>query len=248
MTDLPAFLETTEMSRQANRNAEYGDPADPERRAFLTRISPLTNVGKLRIPVFIAAGAKDSRVPITQAEALVKALKANGTPVWYVRFEDAGHQQLTVPTNDFSITGHCSCRLPGELTTRPGGGLRVNSPGMCRLYSRLAVAVLLVGYPVAQRCPGTGRAARRRWSPSTFRSMPFSRSSWRRLQLLRGAAGLGRALDLEGGHAPPIHRKKAIGIAPETSAHRADALGVSLLRGDPTRRPILSGAFDARSG
>jgi dipeptidyl aminopeptidase/acylaminoacyl peptidase len=91
------------MSRLANRNAEYGDPADPEMRAFLTRISPLTNVAKLRIPVFIAAGAKDSRVPITQAEALVKALKANGTPVWYVRFEDAGHQQLTVPTNDFSI-------------------------------------------------------------------------------------------------------------------------------------------------
>ena len=53
--------------------------------------------------MFIAAGAKDTRVPVTQAEALVKALKANGTPVWYVRFEDAGHQQLTVPTNDFSI-------------------------------------------------------------------------------------------------------------------------------------------------
>ena len=91
------------MSRQANRNAEYGDPADPEMRAFLTRISPLTNVAKLKTPVFIAAGAKDTRVPISQAEAMVKALKANGTPVWYVRFEDAGHQQLTVPTNDFSI-------------------------------------------------------------------------------------------------------------------------------------------------
>ena len=71
--------------------------------AFLTRISPLTNVARLKMPVFIAAGAKDTRVPISQAEALVKALKAKGTPVWYVRFEDAGHQQLTVPTNDFSI-------------------------------------------------------------------------------------------------------------------------------------------------
>jgi dipeptidyl aminopeptidase/acylaminoacyl peptidase len=103
ITDFLAFLETTEMSRQANRNAEYGDPANPEMRAFLARISPLTNVAKLKMPVFVAAGAKDTRVPITQAEALVKALKANGTPVWYVRFEDAGHQQLTAPTNDFSI-------------------------------------------------------------------------------------------------------------------------------------------------
>jgi dipeptidyl aminopeptidase/acylaminoacyl peptidase len=103
ITDFPGFLETTEMSRQTNRNAEYGDPSIPEMRAFLTGISPLTNVAKLKLPVFIAAGARDTRVPIAQAEALVKALKANGTPVWYVRFEDAGHQQLTVPTNDFSI-------------------------------------------------------------------------------------------------------------------------------------------------
>jgi dipeptidyl aminopeptidase/acylaminoacyl peptidase len=103
ITDFPGFLETTEMSRQADRNAEYGDPSNPEMRAFLTRISPLTNAAKLKTPMFIAAGARDIRVPISQAEALVKALKANGTPVWYVRFEDAGHQQLTVPTNDFSI-------------------------------------------------------------------------------------------------------------------------------------------------
>jgi dipeptidyl aminopeptidase/acylaminoacyl peptidase len=103
ITDFPAFLQTTEMSRQADRNAEYGDPADPKMLAFLTRISPLTNVARLKTPVFIAAGAQDTRVPISQAEALVRALKAQGTPVWYVRFENAGHQQLTVPTNDFSI-------------------------------------------------------------------------------------------------------------------------------------------------
>ncbi len=103
ITDFPSFLQTTEMSRQADRNAEYGDPADAKMLAFLTRISPLTNVARLKTPVFIAAGAKDTRVPISQAEALVKALKAQGTPVWYVRFENAGHQQLTVPTSDFSI-------------------------------------------------------------------------------------------------------------------------------------------------
>jgi dipeptidyl aminopeptidase/acylaminoacyl peptidase len=103
ITDFPSYLQTTAMSRQADRNAEYGDPADPKMLAFLTRISPLTNVARLKTPVFIAAGAKDTRIPISQAEALVKALKAQGTPVWYVRIEDAGHQQLTIPTNDFSI-------------------------------------------------------------------------------------------------------------------------------------------------
>lgn len=103
ITDFPSFLESTEISRQGNRNAEYGDPADPEMRAFLTRISPLANVSRLKVPVFIAAGARDTRVPIAQAEILVKALKGTGTPVWYVRFEDAGHLQLTAATSDFSI-------------------------------------------------------------------------------------------------------------------------------------------------
>ena len=103
ITDFPSFLESTEVSRQANRNAEYGDPADPQMRAFLSRISPLTNAHRLKVPVFIVAGAKDTRVPISQAESIVKALKANGTPVWYVRFEDAGHEELTPATNNFSI-------------------------------------------------------------------------------------------------------------------------------------------------
>jgi dipeptidyl aminopeptidase/acylaminoacyl peptidase len=103
ITDFPSFLESTDMSRQANRNVEYGDPADPSMREFLTRISPLTNVARLKIPVYLAAGARDTRVPIAQAETMVKALKANGTPVWYVRFDNAGHLELTNATNDFSI-------------------------------------------------------------------------------------------------------------------------------------------------
>jgi dipeptidyl aminopeptidase/acylaminoacyl peptidase len=92
------------MSRQANRNAEYGDPSDPRMREFLTRISPLTNASKVKIPVYIAAGAKDTRVPISQAEKLVKALKTNGTPVWYMVFQDTGHQQLNNANNDFSFS------------------------------------------------------------------------------------------------------------------------------------------------
>ena len=34
---------------------------------------------------------------------MVKALKAKKTPVWYVRFEEAGHLELTPATNDLSI-------------------------------------------------------------------------------------------------------------------------------------------------
>jgi len=103
ITDFPGYLSSTEMSRQANRIEEYGNPADPAILAFLTRISPLTNAAKLKAPVFLTAGAKDPRVPISQAETMVKALKANGTPVWYLRIEDAGHLLLTTLATDVSF-------------------------------------------------------------------------------------------------------------------------------------------------
>ena len=70
-------------------------------RAFLKSISPLTHAAKLKIPLFVVQGAKDTRVPPDQAEAMVKAVRANGTPVWYVVY-DAGHEELTQATNDFN--------------------------------------------------------------------------------------------------------------------------------------------------
>jgi dipeptidyl aminopeptidase/acylaminoacyl peptidase len=101
LSDFVAFLDGTDPSRRAGRLAEYGDPANPEMRAFLKSISPLTHAAKLKIPLFIAQGAKDTRVPPDQSEAMVKAVRANGTPVWYVVY-DGGHEELPGTTNDFN--------------------------------------------------------------------------------------------------------------------------------------------------
>ena len=101
LSDFVAFLEGTEPSRRRDRLAEYGDPSEPEMRAFLKSISPLTHASKLKIPLFIAQGAKDTRVPPDQSEAMVKAVRANGTPVWYVVY-DGGHEELPGTTNDFN--------------------------------------------------------------------------------------------------------------------------------------------------
>jgi dipeptidyl aminopeptidase/acylaminoacyl peptidase len=101
LSDFVAFLDGTDPSRRRDRLAEYGDPADPEMRAFLKSISPLTHAAKLKIPLFIAQGAKDTRVPPDQSEAMVKAVRANGTPVWYVVY-DGGHEELPGTTNDFN--------------------------------------------------------------------------------------------------------------------------------------------------
>jgi dipeptidyl aminopeptidase/acylaminoacyl peptidase len=102
ISDFLSYLESTEMSRQANRNAEYGDPADPNVREFLHRISPLTNAAKLRVPLYLAQGAKDTRVPLAQAEMMAKAVRQNGTPLWYVVYNDAGHMTLSPTNNDFN--------------------------------------------------------------------------------------------------------------------------------------------------
>jgi dipeptidyl aminopeptidase/acylaminoacyl peptidase len=101
MSDLVSFLESTDESRRADRKIEYGDPADPEMRAFLKSISPLTHAAKIRIPIFIAQGAKDTRVPLAQAEEMVAAIRQNGTPLWYVVYTDAGHG-LTRTSNDYN--------------------------------------------------------------------------------------------------------------------------------------------------
>jgi dipeptidyl aminopeptidase/acylaminoacyl peptidase len=101
LSDFAAFLDGTDASRRRDRLLEYGDPSNPEMRAFLKSISPLTNAAKLKVPLFVAQGAKDTRVPLDQAESMVKAVRANGTPVWYVVY-DAGHEELPGPANDFN--------------------------------------------------------------------------------------------------------------------------------------------------
>ncbi len=85
------FLENTETYRRDLRRSEYGDERDPATRRFLELISPLTHADKIRIPVLISHGKNDPRVPFTEAEQIVKKVRANGTPVWYLLAEDEGH-------------------------------------------------------------------------------------------------------------------------------------------------------------
>ena len=103
MSDLVSFLESTDESRKADRNVEYGDPADPETRRILTGISPLTHASRLTMPVFIAQGARDTRVPLSQSEGLAAAIRKNGSPLWYVVYTDSGHMQFTTATNNYNM-------------------------------------------------------------------------------------------------------------------------------------------------
>jgi len=90
-SNLVTFLENTAPARQDLRRAEYGDERDPEVRAVLERVSPLTHADRIRMPLFIAHDKNDTSVPYTESEQMVAAVKKNGTPVWYMLATDQGH-------------------------------------------------------------------------------------------------------------------------------------------------------------
>ena len=91
ISDFATFLTNTESYRRDLRRAEYGDERDPAMKAVFDRISPLKNASKIKAPLFVAQGRNDPRVPWTEAEQIVKAVRANGEPVWFLMFDDEGH-------------------------------------------------------------------------------------------------------------------------------------------------------------
>ena len=85
------FLTNTEDYRRDLRRVEYGDERDPAMQAVFERISPLNHAGRITSPLFVAQGRNDPRVPYTEAEQIVKAVRSNGQPVWFLMFNDEGH-------------------------------------------------------------------------------------------------------------------------------------------------------------
>jgi dipeptidyl aminopeptidase/acylaminoacyl peptidase len=77
----------------------YANVGDPETEADLLRErSPLSAVDAIRIPILVAQGANDVRVPQAEAEQIVEALRAKGLPHEYLLFPDEGHG-LARPAN-----------------------------------------------------------------------------------------------------------------------------------------------------
>ncbi|MEE4293611.1 MAG: S9 family peptidase [Xanthomonadales bacterium] len=91
ISNFVTFLENTQSYRRDLRRVEYGDERDPEMRKHLEAISPLNNVEKIAVPMFVVQGQNDPRVPVTEAEQIVKALREAGQPVWYMNALNEGH-------------------------------------------------------------------------------------------------------------------------------------------------------------
>ncbi len=91
VSDWVRALEGASPALKASDRLEYGDIDDPDDRAFFAELSPLRRADRIRAPMLVVHGANDPRDPVTESDRLVKAVRANGVEVTYLRFKDEGH-------------------------------------------------------------------------------------------------------------------------------------------------------------
>jgi dipeptidyl aminopeptidase/acylaminoacyl peptidase len=101
ISNFVTFLENTGKYRQDLRRTEYGDERDPDMRRYLETISPLTNAHRIEKPLLVVQGLNDPRVPVTEAEQIVKAVRKNNQDVWYLLAENEGHGFAKKSNRDF---------------------------------------------------------------------------------------------------------------------------------------------------
>ena len=103
ISNLVTFLQNTQAYRRDLRRAEYGDERDPAVRAVQERISPLLSVDKIEAELFVQQGYNDPRVPRSEAEQIVKALRGRGKDVWYLLGMNEGHGFAKKENRDYAI-------------------------------------------------------------------------------------------------------------------------------------------------
>ncbi len=91
ISNFVTFLENTKGYRRDLRRVEYGDERNPKMREFLQKISPVNNAENIKVPLFVIHGKNDPRVPLIEAEQIVKTVRKNNVPVWYLMAKDEGH-------------------------------------------------------------------------------------------------------------------------------------------------------------
>ena len=91
ISNFVTFLENTQAYRRDLRRVEYGDERIPEQRAKLEEISPLLRASEINIPLMVVTGANDPRVPASEADQIVAAVRANDRSAWHLLAENEGH-------------------------------------------------------------------------------------------------------------------------------------------------------------
>jgi dipeptidyl aminopeptidase/acylaminoacyl peptidase len=101
ISNFVTFLESTSAYRRNLRRPEYGDERLPRSRAYLQRISPLTNAARIAKPLLVVQGLNDPRVPAGESQQMVAKIRARGGEVWYLAARDEGHGFRKKANRDF---------------------------------------------------------------------------------------------------------------------------------------------------
>jgi dipeptidyl aminopeptidase/acylaminoacyl peptidase len=103
ISNFVTFLENTQSYRRDLRRVEYGDDRVPAERAKLLEISPMTRSKELRIPLMVVTGGNDPRVPPSEAEQMVAAVRANGSTAWHLLGKNEGHGFAKKENQDYQF-------------------------------------------------------------------------------------------------------------------------------------------------
>lgn len=120
ISDFVTFLENTEEYRRDLRRIEYGDERIPELRAKLQEISPLTKVDQLTIPLMVVTGANDPRVPPSEADQIIAAVRSRGGTAWHLLARNEGHGFRRKENADFLFWATLAFWQQHLLGERPG--------------------------------------------------------------------------------------------------------------------------------
>ncbi len=117
ISNFVTFLNNTSGYRRDLRRVEYGDERDVKMKEFLQRISPLTNVTRIKRPMLIIQGANDPRVPASEASQMLAAIRGNGAEAWYLLAKDEGHgfqKKTNRDVQNAAIAAFLKLKLAGQ--------------------------------------------------------------------------------------------------------------------------------------
>ena len=77
--------------RHEVRRVEIDPTVAASDREMLEAASPLPRIDRVRAPLFVIHGANDPRVPLSEAEQVVAAVRANGLECELRVYDDEGH-------------------------------------------------------------------------------------------------------------------------------------------------------------
>ncbi|MFD7627047.1 alpha/beta fold hydrolase [Streptomyces sp. NPDC059851] len=118
-----------ELCAMYERVAASGRP-DAEARALLERRSPSAVADRIRVPALIVQGQDDSLFPLDQADAMARAISANGAPVavdWAAGGHDGGMREAA--RVEARVAAWFDRHLKGEAGADTGPAFRVSRSG-----------------------------------------------------------------------------------------------------------------------